>query len=74
MLVILNFLLLFKVLTGLLQNSNSLFFIFWGIIICLILSKVISVKEKEYLENNYSKRAKLVILILYILIIAGIYI
>ena len=74
MLVILNFLLLFKVLTGLLQNSNSLFLIFWGIIICLILSKVISVKEKEYLENNYSKRAKLVILILYILIIAGIYI
>ena len=74
MLVILNFLLLFKVLTGLLQNSNSLFFIFCGIIICLILSKVISVKEKEYLENNYSKRAKLVILILYILIIAGIYI
>lgn len=73
MLVILNFLLLFKCFTGLLGDLNSIFLIFWGIIICSILSKVLSVKEKEYLEDNFSKKAKISIIILYTIFIVGIY-
>lgn len=70
---ILNFLLLFKAFAGLLGDSNSIFLIFWGFIICIILANIISSKICEYLERNFSRSLQTFLILLFAVFAAAIF-